>query len=325
MSLKRKTLCAAMLSVLFLATSFTAWGHPGRTDSSGGHYDRSTGEYHYHHGYPAHQHPGGVCPYDFDDKTESTSSLGMKSASDKVKYVMSFSSSYFIVFVAGAVISAIICSKIVSSSNKAAYDSLTKENADLKSANKQLESDYKNMLVSRDKLNSQYKGSIDQNAKLKKDLEDHEEVLAENKTLSEENTELKNRLHHYIKQVDSLLHIDDTSGIMTYDEILTAAKVPDGVTFDSDDLPHYYQDATVESRMTVYIAHSGKKYHRIRGCSDAFDSTHLFLAASVRTPCNKCVPSAAMNYRIPEWYYRYLQLMNRQRRLIERNSTKSEK
>ena len=47
--------------------------HPGRTDSQGGHYDRSTGEYHFHHGYPAHQHVDGICPYDFDDKTGATS------------------------------------------------------------------------------------------------------------------------------------------------------------------------------------------------------------------------------------------------------------
>ena len=332
MSLKRKTLCAAVLSVLFMAISFTAWGHPGRTDSSGGHYDRSTGEYHYHHGYPAHQHPGGVCPYDFDDKTESTSSLETKSASNKIKYVMPFPPSYLIVFVAGAVISAIICSKIVSSSNKSAYDSLTKENADLKSANKRLESDYKNMLASRDKLNLQCKDFIDQNAELKKDLEnykkdfkDYEKALAENKTLSEENVDLNNRLHHYVEQVDSLLHIDDTSGIMTYDEILAAAKVPDGVGFDGNDLPHYYRDATVESRMTVYISPNGKKYHRTFGCSGAYESIHLFTAASSRIPCSKCIPFAAMNYKVPEWYYRYLQLVTRQDRLKERNSTKSEK
>ena len=47
--------------------------HSGRTDGKGGHYDRSTGEYHYHHGYPAHQHPGGVCPYEHDDKTDHNS------------------------------------------------------------------------------------------------------------------------------------------------------------------------------------------------------------------------------------------------------------
>lgn len=38
--------------------------HPGRTDEDGGHTDSSTGEYHYHHGFPAHQHPDGKCPYE---------------------------------------------------------------------------------------------------------------------------------------------------------------------------------------------------------------------------------------------------------------------
>lgn len=47
----------------------SASAHPGRTDANGGHYDSSTGEYHYHHGYPAHQHTNGICPYDFDDQT----------------------------------------------------------------------------------------------------------------------------------------------------------------------------------------------------------------------------------------------------------------
>lgn len=38
--------------------------HSGGTDSQGGHYDHSTGEYHYHHGKPAHDHINGVCPYE---------------------------------------------------------------------------------------------------------------------------------------------------------------------------------------------------------------------------------------------------------------------
>jgi hypothetical protein len=39
------------------------YGHSGRTDSQGGHHNRSTGDYHFHHGMGPHQHPGGVCPY----------------------------------------------------------------------------------------------------------------------------------------------------------------------------------------------------------------------------------------------------------------------
>ncbi len=45
----------------------TAEAHSGRTDGDGGHRDNKNvsglGGYHYHHGYPAHLHTGGVCPY----------------------------------------------------------------------------------------------------------------------------------------------------------------------------------------------------------------------------------------------------------------------
>lgn len=59
--------------MVFVLMVVPAFAHPGRTDSSGGHYNRSTGEYHYHHGYSAHDHVDGVCPYDNDDKTGESS------------------------------------------------------------------------------------------------------------------------------------------------------------------------------------------------------------------------------------------------------------
>lgn len=63
---------------LCLCLSVVVSAHPGSTHSDGGHFNRSTGEYHYHHGYPAHEHSdmdgdGNLdCPYLFDDKTESS-------------------------------------------------------------------------------------------------------------------------------------------------------------------------------------------------------------------------------------------------------------
>lgn len=54
---------AVLIVALLLIICSSAWAHSGRTDSQGGHYNHSTGEYHFHHGYPEHQHPGGVCPY----------------------------------------------------------------------------------------------------------------------------------------------------------------------------------------------------------------------------------------------------------------------
>lgn len=63
--------------LLFLLILFclpvASYAHSGGTDANGGHYNRSTGEYHYHHGYSAHQHPNGICPYDYDDQTGSSS------------------------------------------------------------------------------------------------------------------------------------------------------------------------------------------------------------------------------------------------------------
>ncbi len=35
--------------------------HGGGTDRAGGHYDRLTGEYHFHHGHGPHQHEFGIC------------------------------------------------------------------------------------------------------------------------------------------------------------------------------------------------------------------------------------------------------------------------
>lgn len=66
--LKKKYFIGILLVSVFITITSASivLAHPGGTDSRGGHYDHSTGKYHYHHGYHAHQHPNGNCPYDFD-------------------------------------------------------------------------------------------------------------------------------------------------------------------------------------------------------------------------------------------------------------------
>lgn len=59
----------SVLLAVFLLTIFAA-AHPGRTDDNGGHYNRATGEYHYHHGFPGHQHVNGVCPYENEEPNQ---------------------------------------------------------------------------------------------------------------------------------------------------------------------------------------------------------------------------------------------------------------
>lgn len=70
--MKRHFRIAAALLLLCLCFPI-ANAHPGGTDSNGGHTNHSTGQYHYHHGYPEHQHTNGICPYDYDDKTGQNS------------------------------------------------------------------------------------------------------------------------------------------------------------------------------------------------------------------------------------------------------------
>lgn len=68
---------AAFLSVQCPAASITVSAHSGRTDARGGHHDYKNksglGSYHYHHGYSAHLHPNGVCPYDAPVQNSSAS------------------------------------------------------------------------------------------------------------------------------------------------------------------------------------------------------------------------------------------------------------
>ena len=73
-------MCKTIVAVLCLALVLcaTAFAHPGGTDGSGGHRDNNNvsglGSYHYHHGYPAHLHTDGVCPYITTARSEPTSS-----------------------------------------------------------------------------------------------------------------------------------------------------------------------------------------------------------------------------------------------------------
>ena len=70
---------AYILSILAMTGQIviTSYAHSGRTDGSGGHYNHSTGKYHYHHGYPAHDHYDidgdgkADCPYTIDREKQT--------------------------------------------------------------------------------------------------------------------------------------------------------------------------------------------------------------------------------------------------------------
>lgn len=79
--LYRKFFVSILIITILFSTPVLVCAHPGGTDSNGGHYDRSTGEYHYHHGYSAHQHEDGYCPYNYHDNTKNSSSYAINNES----------------------------------------------------------------------------------------------------------------------------------------------------------------------------------------------------------------------------------------------------
>lgn len=78
-----KKVCIIM--IVALSVFLTAFAHSGGTDKNGGHYNRSTGEYHYHHGYPEHQHPGGICPYSYKDNTTKRETYSVEKSKGEEK------------------------------------------------------------------------------------------------------------------------------------------------------------------------------------------------------------------------------------------------
>lgn len=83
--MKKRIFVIILSLVTAIGLSVLCFAHSGRTDSNGGHYNRSTGEYHYHHGYPAHQHVNGVCPYTSLYQTSTTSKETETQETEKIK------------------------------------------------------------------------------------------------------------------------------------------------------------------------------------------------------------------------------------------------
>lgn len=66
-ALKKSFLLVILLLTVLSSLPLVASAHSGKTDANGGHWDHSIGEYHYHHGKPAHYHKNGICPYEVND------------------------------------------------------------------------------------------------------------------------------------------------------------------------------------------------------------------------------------------------------------------
>ena len=353
--------------------SFSVYAHPGRTDSRGGHYNRSTGEYHYHHGYPAHQHPNGVCPYDFNDRTGQSSgssnrisrdqepdlnsqlknaqaklntvTMQLNSANEDLKKTQHYLGCAIAIFSALGIPTvwflyhSIIDNKKHTSDLQALQETnkhLQEECSRLKQTDwidklNQMEQQKNTLMQSNDELQTQInalqkelkdiklfysslqyeKSKLDHTKqqlefhieRLQNDLAKTQQVLQRTLTAAKQEAEYSSSLR---SQLESLT----TDALSFPKEFLYKAGVPNGVTFDNNYLPHYYVKPSVEKHMRVYISPTGKCYHRVFGCSGATIQVHLFTVADKYIPCERCIPYEARNYKIPNWYYEFLKLLN---------------
>lgn len=98
MKIRKLLLSISALIIIAQLLPATVRAHPGDTDENGGHTVADTGEYHYHHGYPAHDHydidGDGVadCPYDFDDRSGQSSGHPVPKSSDDLPHISSTTS-----------------------------------------------------------------------------------------------------------------------------------------------------------------------------------------------------------------------------------------
>ncbi len=89
--MKRRIFLVFIVALLFLLT-VTVLAHSGRTDSNGGHWNRSTGEYHYHHGEPPHDH------YDIDGDGDADCPIRYERANEQASEDEEYNWIWIIIF-----------------------------------------------------------------------------------------------------------------------------------------------------------------------------------------------------------------------------------
>ena len=308
--------------VIAAASSVLAFAHPGNTDSKGGHTDSSTGEYHYHHGYPAHQHTGGVCPYDFDDQTgrnsgtSSTKEANQKPAISKevaeVKEVPSWV--YWVYAILGGVIiwlifvvrnrNAEISEKDSQLRNKAKIErEATAAKAQLEATDRKLQ---EKMAFEKEafRLNAQLRNAEDQVLALQQEVgHQNEKIFA-----------LKSYVSDLIAILEETRNKPPTKDIPSLaDEIFSTSniKIPDDVYFIDGFVPVIGWTSVDKpfGDLTVYTSATGKCYHSNPHCgSGILSPAHAYDVIGKKSPCINCAkhfPSLP-----PAWYRRIKYIAN---------------
>ena len=258
-----------VLIVISLTLIQPSYAHSGRTDSNGGHYDRSTGEYHYHHGFPAHQHTNGVCPYNNIDMTgkNSGSSSGGKGSSSSfsiqkeekeddegwTSIVIPFLVIFGLLFLPEIILTII---------------GTVRE------------------FLNRDKIKQQ--------------IEQEEEERKKRQLRIEEEKKRKELQYQEEKEI----YIQAYSG-KSMQDIAYECGMPENAEIRSDGRPHTICAPPNEDEYVVFCSEHGKKFHRTDHCNYAARKPVHVLDVKILGPCCKCNPSLPNT----SWYQQFSDIM----------------
>lgn len=333
-----KQIISALICIsIMLALPQIARAHPGGTDSSGGHTDRSTGEYHYHHGYSAHQHYDmdgdgkADCPYDFRDNTGhrngssnsgdpgnnattppvliipdipepdipkySTEPTVPKTTTAKKEETKPVPTWIYWCFGILSVILLWMGVIIYAQKEDKEIVQYSHKN-EIKRLNEQ-----HNEEISR--LKSKYEESLRE-----KDATDEEIAKAVKRLERVKETEAETWKKVYKAQSD--LHnlkeriiLGEESVKRSKESRLFFQNAPLHISLSADGKPVYWKPDPKKpyGDYTVYVKQGSEVYHTDRYCASYFSKeAHIFDYISKRRPCQKCARNAFDFTEAPEWY-----------------------
>lgn len=328
--MKRKHIVGVLVVFLICYLSLAVYAHPGRTDSQGGHYDQGTGEYHYHHGYPAHDHydmdGDGIldCPYNFDDRTGEDSGSSSGGSGDK----------HYDVDGDGIIDYLYDEDKIEgntgNSGDSGGNNAVTDEKQE--GGNTVWWMLYVvAALTMVGLIMSNYYGRKE-NQRLRRELlevsdelkEKRDRIIQMKDVFEKDTLIMSDKLNRYKEQYNTILDIlprisdicqiasiggcsiDNPISVETLSKLQLNLQIPTGVCFDSEMYPicTSYSKNKPYGDFTVYSGERSKVYHSDTLCSsNPGKIMHLFDAINAgKRPCKRCVQCKNLPSTIPQWY-----------------------
>lgn len=308
----------AILLFLVMTLPMTALAHPGKTDSKGGHTDWSTGEYHYHHGYSAHQHYDmdgdgkADCPYDFKDATDHRSGSS-NSGNSKSNYITSPTTSA-------------TEPPAPSTAPAAANTTPPKEEAKpvpawiywcfgillalitgmwlkIRTQKEDLEIMQNSHSRELDHLKKKHQQQLDIKSATDLDISKAREELEKiRRSVNIAEGDLQELRQKKLREEA------ETKKVETKRELYKRAPID--ITFATDGKPVFWKPDRNKpyGDYTVYVKRDSVVYHTDRFCASYLSKeAHIFDYISSRRPCMKCAKGAFDFTEVPQWYFQSIQ------------------